>query len=99
MLCLSGALWLLTGLTLRNFTDTDVPWWDAFPTAVSLVGQYLLARKRIENWLAWIAVNTVAASLFAWKSLWLTALLYLIFIALSVVGWRHWLARLKAENP
>lgn len=87
-------LWPLTGLFLRTYTDTDVPWWDAFPTAVSLVGQYLLGRKYIENWLAWIAVNTVSVGLFAYKGLWLTMGLYTVFIALSVVGWRAWRARL-----
>ena len=43
----------------RRFTDTDVPWWDAFPTAASVVGQWLLGRKYVENWPAWIVVNVV----------------------------------------
>ena len=90
-------LWLATGGVLLNFTDTDVPWWDAFPTAFSLVGQYLLAHKRLENWAVWIIVNIVAAGLFAWKALWLTTLLYLVFIALSAVGWRTWASRTKAD--
>lgn len=90
-------LWLATGGALQNFTDSDVPWWDAFPSAFSLVGQYLLAYKRLENWAVWIAVNIVAAGLFAWKGLWLTTLLYLVFIALSVVGWRTWAKHLKLE--
>ena len=90
-------LWLATGGVLQNFTDSDVPWWDAFPSAFSLVGQYLLAYKRLENWAIWIAVNIVAAGLFAWKGLWLTTLLYLVFIALSVVGWRTWAKHLKLE--
>jgi nicotinamide mononucleotide transporter len=61
------------------------------------VGQYLLAYKRLENWAIWIAVNIVAAGLFAWKGLWLTTLLYLVFIALSVVGWLTWAKHLKLE--
>jgi nicotinamide mononucleotide transporter len=91
-------LWLATGGVLQNFTDSDVPWWDAFPSAFSLVGQYLLAYKRLENWAVWIAVNIVAAGLFAWKGLWLTTLLYHVFIALSVVGWRIWAKHLKLET-
>lgn len=83
-------LWPATGLFLKTYTDTDVPWWDAFPTAVSLVGQFLLGRKFIENWAVWIAVNVVSVGLFAYKGLWLTMGLYLVFIALSVVGWRAW---------
>ncbi len=86
-------LWGLTGSVLLNFTDTDVPWWDAFPTAFSLVGQYLLAYKRVENWCAWLLVNVVAIGLFAWKELWLTTVLYIVFALLSVVGWRAWQQR------
>ncbi len=89
-------LWPATGLFLKHFTDTDVPWWDAFPTAVSLVGQFLLGRKYLENWAVWIVVNVVSVTLFAYKGLWLTVGLYVVFIALSVVGWRAWQAKVPA---
>jgi nicotinamide mononucleotide transporter len=85
-----AVLWPATGLFLKTYTDTDVPWWDAFPTATSLVGQFLLGRKFIENWAVWIAVNVVSVGLFAYKGLWLTVGLYAVFVALSVVGWRAW---------
>jgi len=82
--------WPATGLFLKTFTDTDVPWWDAFPTAASVIGQWLLGRKYIENWAAWIVVNIVSVGLFAYKGLWLTMLLYSLFIAMSFIGWRAW---------
>ncbi|MEO8807699.1 MAG: nicotinamide riboside transporter PnuC [Burkholderiaceae bacterium] len=82
--------WPATGLFLKNFTDTDVPWWDAFPTAGSVLGQWLLGRKYVENWLAWIVVNVVSVALFAYKGLWLTVILYAVFVVMSVFGWRAW---------
>jgi len=82
--------WPATALFLRRFTDTDVPWWDAFPTAASVVGQWLLGRKYVENWPVWIAVNLVAVGLFVYKGLWLTVVLYAIFVAMSLLGWRAW---------
>ena len=85
-----AAAWPATGLFLKHYTDTDVPWWDAFPTAASVIGQWLLGRKYIENWLAWIVVNVVSVGLFAYKGLWLTVLLYAVFIAMSFAGWRAW---------
>jgi nicotinamide mononucleotide transporter len=88
-----GALafaWPATGAFLARYTDTDVPWWDAFPTAASLVGQWLLGRKYIENWPTWLVVNVVAVALFAYKGLWLTVILYALFVAMSVAGWRAW---------
>jgi nicotinamide mononucleotide transporter len=97
MVWMGSLLWLSSAVLLLNFTDTDVPWWDAFPTAFSLIGQYLLAYKRLENWVVWIVVNVVAAGLFAWKGLWLTTLLYLAFIALSAIGWRAWSKHAQVE--
>lgn len=90
-------LWPITGLFLAHYTDTDVPWWDAFPTAFSLVGQYLLGRKYIENWAVWIGVNLVSVALFIHKGFWLTVILYGVFIVLSVVGWREWQRRLPQD--
>ena len=88
-------LWpALAGLLIHH-TDSDVPWWDALPTALSLIGQVLLGRKLIENWGVWLAVNILSMGLFAHKGLWLTCLLYLIFVAMSVMGWREWRKRLE----
>ena len=95
LLAALAAAWPATGLFLKTFTDTDVPWWDAFPTAASVIGQWLLGRKYIENWLAWVVVNIVSVGLFAYKGLWLTTLLYSLFIAMSLIGWRAWQRMLK----
>ncbi len=82
--------WVGLGLLLDHATDSPVPWFDALPTAASITGQVLLARKVVDNWPTWLAVNVVSVALFAYKALWLTALLYALFALLSVVGWRAW---------
>ena len=92
------AAWPLLGAFLGHYTDTDVPWWDALPTAGSVAGQWLLGRKYVENWPVWVAVNVVSVGLFAWKGLWLTVLLYALFTLLAVWGWRAW-QRLAAQGP
>ena len=90
------AAWPLLGLLLHRVTDTDVPYWDALPTAGSVAGQWLLGRQYVENWPVWVAVNIVSVSLFAYKGLWLTVVLYVLFALLALVGWRAWLARAKS---
>lgn len=90
-------LWPVLGLLLDHITDSTVPYWDALPTAGSLIGQWLLGRKWVDNWPVWLAVNLISLGLFAYKQLWLTVILYGIFAALSVVGWRQWL-RLAAQG-
>jgi nicotinamide mononucleotide transporter len=83
-------LWGATGLFLLKFTTTDVPWWDAFPTALSIVATVLLGRKYIDNWPMWIAVNIVGMALFAYKGLWLTVGLYGVFAVMALLGWQAW---------
>ncbi|OYU12678.1 MAG: transporter [Comamonadaceae bacterium PBBC1] len=99
LVLVSGLLWPTLALLLQHFTDSDVAWWDALPTALSLVGQALLGRKYIENWLVWMVVNIISVALFAHKGLWLTCVLYALFTLMSVWGWRVWQARLKAAHP
>jgi nicotinamide mononucleotide transporter len=90
--------WPAIALFLHRFTDTDVPWWDGFSTGLSLVGQFLLGRKFIENWLVWLAVNVVSVGLFIHKGLWLTVGLYAVFAVLSVAGYLAWRQRLPAAE-
>jgi nicotinamide mononucleotide transporter len=89
------AAWPLLGLLLRRVTDTDVPFWDALPTAGSVAGQWLLGRQYVENWPVWVAVNGVSIALFAYKGLWLTVLLYALFTLLALAGWRAWARRAR----
>jgi nicotinamide mononucleotide transporter len=84
------ALWPLLGMGLSRFTDTDVPYFNALPTVGSFIGQILLALKFVENWPVWLVVNAVSVVLYATKSLWLTAVLYVVFGVLAVTGWRRW---------
>ena len=90
-------LWPALAGLLITWTDSDVPWWDALPVALSLIGQWLLGRKYLENWAVWALVNALSIGLFAYKSLWLTALLYTLFLGLSVAGWRAWRHKLEAS--
>ena len=90
-------LWPLIATALIRYTDSDVPWLDALPTAGSVVAQVLLGRKLVENWPAWVAVNLVSVALFAHKGLWLTVLLYALFTVMAAVGWRLWARQLAAR--
>lgn len=91
--------WPLLGMFLAHYTDSPAPWLDAFPTAVSVVGQWLLARKYVDNWTAWIVANVVATLLYATQALWLTALLYGVLLVLAVIGWRTWSRMAQALAP
>ena len=87
---LALAAWPLLGLLLDHATDSDVPYLDAFPTAFSVAGQWLLGRKYVENWPTWVLVNVASIGLFAVKGLWLTVALYALFAVMALAGWRAW---------
>jgi nicotinamide mononucleotide transporter len=90
-----GAVVLWWALT--TFTDSPLPAADAATTAGSLVAQYLLNRKRIENWYVWIAVDVAYVGIAVVTGLWITAVLYVVFIALCVYGAVSW-RRIEREN-
>jgi len=66
--------------------------WDAFTTSLSLGSQWLLNRKKLESWMGWIAVDVIYMPLYLWKELYLTAVLYALFLVLAVMGYRAWRA-------
>ena len=82
--------WPLLAGVLMHWTDSNVPWLDALPTVGSILGTWLMARKYIESWWAWIAVNAFSVALFGYKHLWLTVILYALFTGLSWAGLRSW---------
>jgi len=65
-------------------------WLDAGTTAVSMIAQYMLNRKWIENWWVWFAVDLVYIGLYGTTGLWLTAVLYAGFAVLCVIGFLSW---------
>ncbi|MBD8532444.1 MULTISPECIES: nicotinamide riboside transporter PnuC [unclassified Massilia] len=85
-----GAAFLALSWFLQNYTNTDVPHMDGFLTAGSLVGQLLLARKKVENWHVWIVVDVLYVGLYIVKDLHVTAVLYAVFVVLAARGLRAW---------
>ena len=61
-----------------------------FTTALSLVAQYMLGMKWIENWYFWMVADVIYIGLYQFKGLSLTALLYALFFVMCIAGWREW---------
>jgi nicotinamide mononucleotide transporter len=93
MLGLSSGL----GILMAHLTDAALPFWDATVAGGSVVAQVLLSRRKIENWLYWIVVDVLSIGLFAVKGLYLTAGLYVVFLALAIWGFLSWMRTRETE--
>jgi nicotinamide mononucleotide transporter len=82
--------WALLGSITSRLPGTALPYVDAATTTVSLLAQWMMTRKLIENWLIWIAVDVVYVGMFIYKGLYLTAFNYGIYLALAVLGYIAW---------
>ena len=86
---------LLLGYSVRRFTDAELPFFDAFTTSGSLVAQYLLAKKYLENWILWIVVDLVAIPVYIYKELYYVAFLFLVFLIICSWGYLEWKKKMK----
>ena len=89
----AGIAWILI-----RFTDSPVPFGDSFTTALSIVAMWMLANKYIEQWGLWIVVNVVSCALYAWKGLYPTALLYVVYSIVPVFGYFKWKQLMLSEQ-
>lgn len=85
-----AAATLAWGWLMHRYTDASYPWPDAAIAITSIAAQILMAQRRLENWVLWIAVDVAAIPLFLAKGLWVTAALYALYLALAVSGLIEW---------
>ncbi|TWE19564.1 nicotinamide riboside transporter PnuC [Kitasatospora atroaurantiaca] len=95
LLLLVPVTWALTVVLGR--AGDSAPFWDALTTALSLAAQWLLNTKQVETWYFWIAADVVYVPLYFVKALDLTALVYLLFLGLCLLGLRAWRRELTTE--
>lgn len=96
---ISALSFFIIGFILKKFTDSNVPWWDSFTTSLSFVATWMLARKKIENWLVWIVVDATSVALYIYKQLYPTTILFIILTLLAIVGYFQWKRELRTlEN-
>ena len=86
------------GAWLSRFTNASLPFLDAVLAAFSMVAQWLQARKVLEAWLLWIALDVFYVGMFLYKGLYPTAGLYAAFLYLAALGYSEWRRSLAAAQ-
>ncbi len=97
-LAAGAVVYALLAYWLVEWTDSNVPWWDAFTTAMSIVATWMLARKYLEQWWAWIAVDAVCVGLYIYKDRPFYAVLYAIYTVIALFGYAKWRRIMAAQS-
>lgn len=87
-----GIAWILIA-----YTDSNVPWLDSATTALSIIGMWMLARKYVEQWFAWIVVDVVYCGLYIYKDLFFTSALYGLYSIIAIFGYLKWKKLMEAQ--
>jgi len=88
--------WAL-GTWLRTHTDAALPYLDSSLSAFSVVAQWQMTRKWVENWMLWILLDAIYIGMFINKELYPTAAQYTVFLGLAVMGLRDWTRSMRAS--
>lgn len=83
---------------LVKFTNSTVPFWDSFTTALCIVAMWMLSRKYAEQWLVWLAVDVTTAGLYIYKDIPFTAGLYVLYSVLAVFGYFRWRRMMRRDR-
>lgn len=99
-LAIGGTLLAAAGVGwwLANHTGAAFPYADAFVTVGSVVTTYMVARKVLENWPYWLVIDSLATYLYLQRELYLYVGLFLVYLALVVVGWYAWQRDWRAQR-
>ncbi len=97
-LIVCAAFFVVISYILISFTDSTIPYSDSFTTALSIVALWMLAKKYVEQWLAWCVVDVACVVLYIYKGLYPTAGLYALYSIIAVAGYYKWLKLMNNEK-
>lgn len=90
LILVSLVVYVAISFVLVNYTDSPLPYWDAFTTSLSIVATWMLAKKILEQWLVWVLVDAVSMGLYLYKELYPTTILFGVYTLLAVYGYIQW---------
>ena len=87
----------LAGNLLEAYTNAALPFFDSLTTFGALVATYMVAKKKLENWIYWIIADIIYIPLFIYKELYVTSFQYFIFLVLAISGYKEWKKLLRND--
>ncbi len=88
------------GFILHKLTNASLPYVDSFLAVLSMVAQWMMAKKYIESWILWVIVNIGSIGMYTFKGLYFTTFLYVVYFGLAILGYKEWRRSLTpAKSP
>ncbi len=97
LLSISAILFVLITLGLKKYTDSDIVFWDAFTTSLSIVATWMLARKILYHWLVWVVIDSVYIGMYIYKGLYATIVLFVVYTIFAIIGYIEWHQKWKIQ--
>ena len=91
-------LFIAISYILINFTDSNIPLCDSLTTALSIIAMWMMARKFIEQWIVWLAVDIISVGLYIYKDIYFYATLYAIYSIVAIFGYFNWEKLMQHDN-
>ena len=88
---------IITGLLLEKFTNAALPFLDGLTTWGAIITTYMVAKRLLENWIYWFVIDMISIYLFLSRGLFLTAILFCIYLVIIFFGYRSWI-KIRDEN-
>jgi len=92
------SLAIASGLLLQHSSDAVMPFLDSFTSWGAVLTTWMVARKILENWLYWLLIDGLSIYLYLDRGLYLTALLFLLYIIIALFGYRQWLQHYQKQH-
>jgi len=89
---------LILNYILKNYTDSNVPVWDSFTTSIFIVAMWLMAIKKVENWIYWIIADVISIPLYFYKGLVFTSFQFTVFLIIAILGYIEWKKQFKESS-
>jgi len=90
--------WVVIYLVLTKFTNSNTPFLDSLVSSSAITAMWWMAKRKVENWHAWIFSNIVAIPLNFYKGLMLFTLMYILFLLMAWWGYKEWKTKVTHEN-
>jgi len=98
LIIITSFLIITSGYLLEQYTSQDFAYIDSFTTWFAVITTYMVTQKVLENWIYWVVIDVVSIYLYLQKGFALTAVLFVCYVVIAIIGWFKWRQHYRAQG-